>query len=129
MARALLELPQALEIRHRRRQVLDANAEQCRHGDAEELGELVERLDLRQLALLEAVERGTRDVEALRDFVGAQPRGEAEGLQPVADVVEANRHQAAAGFFLSAPLTTQLYRYTTSQPTMPIASSASGATA
>ena len=90
MARRLLELAQPLEICDGGGQVLDAHTEQRGHRDAEELGELVEGLDLRQLALFEAVERGARNVEALRDLVGRQARGEAKRLQPVADVVEAD---------------------------------------
>jgi hypothetical protein len=89
----LLDLPHALEIAHRRRDVFDADAEQGRHRHREQLRELLQRLDFRQLALLEAIERGARDPEPARDLVGAQPRSQAKGLEAVADIVEANGHE------------------------------------
>ena len=92
---ALLDLAHALEIGDRRGDVFDADAEQRRDRDAEQLGELLQRLDLGQLALLEAVERGARNAEPLRDLVGRKPGAEAKRLEPVADIVEADRHGAA----------------------------------
>ena len=50
-----LDLAHALEIAHRGRDVFDADAEQGRHRDPQQLGELLQGLDLRHLALLEAV--------------------------------------------------------------------------
>ena len=90
--RGFLDLPHALEIGDRRADELDADAEQRRHRDAEQLGELLQRLDLGELALLEAIERGAGNIEPGGDLVGAQPRAEPEGLEAVTDVVEADRH-------------------------------------
>jgi len=88
----LLDLPHALEIGDRRGDVLDADAEQRGHRDAKQLGELLQRLDLGEFALLEAVERGARNAEPARDLVGREPGAEAERLEPVADIVEAQGH-------------------------------------
>ncbi len=88
-----LDLPHALEITDGGSDVFDADTEQRRHRHRQELRQLLQRLDLRQLALLEAVERGARDPEPARDLVGAEPRSQAKGLQAVADIVEANGHE------------------------------------
>ena len=61
----------------------------------EQLGELLERVDLDDLALLEAVERGARDAETLGDLFRREAGAEAEGFQPVADIVKARRHASA----------------------------------
>jgi hypothetical protein len=61
-----LDLAHALEIAHGRSNVFDADAEQGRHRDLEQLGQLLQGLDLRYLALLEAVKRGARYAELLR---------------------------------------------------------------
>ena len=90
----LLDLAHALEIGDRGGDVFDADAEQRRHRHAEQLGELLQRLDLGELAFLEAVERGARNAELAGDLVGGKPGAEPERLQPVADVVEAQRHAA-----------------------------------
>ena len=66
------------------------------HRDAEQLGELLQRLDLRQLALLEAIERGARNTEPARDLVGAEPGAETKRLEAVSDIVEAKGHGQAA---------------------------------
>ena len=92
MLGGLLDLAHALEIGDRRADVLDADAEQRRHRHPEQLGELLQRLDLGELALLEAIERGAGNIEPGGDLVGAQPRAEPEGLEAVTDVVEADRH-------------------------------------
>jgi hypothetical protein len=92
MARRLLDLADPLEVRHRRRQVLDADAEERRYRHAEELRQLFERLDLDELAALESVDRRSRYVEAAGDLVRAQSGGEPERLQPIADIVESHRH-------------------------------------
>jgi hypothetical protein len=76
------------------RDVFDADAEQGRDGDAEQLGQFFQRLDLCKFALLEAVERGPRDAETVGDLVGAESRAEAERLQPVSDIVEADGHRS-----------------------------------
>ena len=89
----LLDLAHALEIGDRRGDVFDADAEQRRDRDAEQLGELFQRLDLGELALLEAVERGARNAEAVGDLVGGKPGAEAKRLQPVSDIVEADGHR------------------------------------
>src|SRR5439155_23322140 len=89
---ALFDLAHAVEIADGRANIFDAHAEQRRHRDAEQVGEFLQRFDLRQLALLEAVERGARNIEPARDLVGAEPRSEAERLESVADIVEADRH-------------------------------------
>ena len=87
-----LDLPHALEIAHRRGDVFDADAQQGRHRDREQLGELFQRLDLGELAFLEPVKRGARNTETVGDLVGAQPGAEAKGFEAVADIVEANGH-------------------------------------
>ncbi len=88
----LLDLPQPLEIADRGRNVFDADAEQGGYRDRKQLGELLQRLDLGDLAFLETVERGAGNAEAVCDLVRAQTGAEAEGLEPIADVVEANGH-------------------------------------
>ncbi len=88
----LLDLAHALEIGDGGGDVLDADAEQRRQRDVEQLGEFFERVDLDQLAFLEAVERGARDADAVRDFLGGESGAEPERLQPVADIVKARRH-------------------------------------
>jgi hypothetical protein len=90
--RRLLDLAHALEIAHGRGDVFDANAEQGRHRDLQQLGELLQGLDLRHLALLETVERGARNTEPARDLLRRQAGAEAERLEPVADIVEADGH-------------------------------------
>ena len=91
LARGLLDLPDSLEVRHGGRQEFDTDAEERRDGNAEQLRELLERLDLDQLAALESIDGRSRDVEAAGDLIGAQSGGKAKRLQPVADVVEADR--------------------------------------
>ena len=88
----LLDLPHALEIGDGGGDVLDADAEQRRHRHAEQLGEFFQRLDLGELALLEAVERGAGNAEAIGDLVGGQSGAQPERFEPIADVVEAQRH-------------------------------------
>ena len=60
-----LDLPHALEIADRRGDVFDADAQQRRHRDLEQLGELLQRLDLGDFAFFEAIERGARNAEPL----------------------------------------------------------------
>ena len=64
--------------------------------DLQQLGELLERLDLRHLTFLEAVERGARDADAAGDLVGAEPGAEAEGAQALADLLKACGHARAS---------------------------------
>ena len=87
-----LDLPHALEITHRGSDVFDADAEQGRHRDLKQLGELLQGLDLGHLALLEAVERSARNAELLRDLLRGQSGAEAERFEPMADIVEADGH-------------------------------------
>ena len=87
----LLDLAHALEIADRGGDIFDADAEQRRHRHFQQLGEILQRLDLRHVALLDPVERGARNAELLRDLFRGQPGAEAEGLEPVADIVEADR--------------------------------------
>ena len=96
MLRLFLDLPQPFEISHSRRDELDADAKKRGNGDAQQFGELVQRLDLGEFAALEAVERRARDADPPGDLIGAQPRGDAEGLQSVADFIIAKAHGAIA---------------------------------
>ena len=104
----LLDLPHALEIADRRGDVFDADAEQGRGRDPEQLRELGERVDLRQLAALEPVERRTRDPDLPGDLVRAQPRAHAKGLEPLADLLVAERHRSSPGSNLRHRLQTDL---------------------
>ena len=81
-----LDLSHALEIAHRRGDIFDTDAEQGRHRHRQQIGELLERLDLGELALLEAVERGARNAEPAGDLVGAdspEPRRKAFSRLPI----------------------------------------------
>src|SRR5262249_34493279 len=88
----LLDLPHAFEIAHRGGDVFDADAQQGRHRHRKQLREFFQRLDLRQLTLLEAIKRGARNAEPGGDLVGAQPGAEAKGFEAVADIVESDGH-------------------------------------
>ena len=93
-----LDLPHAFEIADRRGDIFDAHAQQGRHRDLQQLGEVLQRFDLGDFALFKAIERSTRNAELLRDLLGRQPRAKAKGFQPVAYVVEAQRHLATHPF-------------------------------
>src|SRR5438874_4854343 len=88
----LLDLAHALEICDRRADVFDAHPEQRRHRDAEQLRELLQRLDLGELAFLETIDRGAGNAEAAGDLVGGEAGTEAKGLQAIADVIETDGH-------------------------------------
>ncbi len=89
---ALLDLAHAFEIADRGGDVFHADAQQRRHRHRQELREFFQRLDLRELTLLEAIERGARNAEPIGDLVGAQPGAEAKSFEAVADIVEADGH-------------------------------------
>src|SRR5215831_7779772 len=88
----LLDLPHALEITDGRWNVFDPDAKKAGNRYAKQLRETLQRLDLCEFALFEAVERGARYADLLGDFVCAQAGSEAIGLQPVTDFVIAKRH-------------------------------------
>src|SRR5262249_26144735 len=90
---AFLDLAHALEIAQGGRDVFDADAEQRWNRDGQQLGELLQRLDFRDLALLKTIKRGARYAELAGNLVGAQAGAEPERLETVADVVEANGHE------------------------------------
>ena len=92
MLGGFLDLPHALEIAYRRGNVFDADPQQGRHRDREQLGEFFQRLDLGEFTLLEPVKRRARNTEAVGDLVGTQPGAETKGFEAVADIVEANGH-------------------------------------
>src|SRR5262249_25878103 len=92
MLGGFLDLANALEIADGRGNVFDTDAEQRRDGDAEQLGQPLERVDLGELAALKAIERRARDADLLRDLVGAEPRAHAVGFEPMPDLVVAKSH-------------------------------------
>ena len=84
----LLDLAEALQERHRPREVLDADPEQRQGRDLQKLGQPPHRVELDDLALLVPVQGGARDAEPRRDLLRAQSRFEAIGPQLLSDVGE-----------------------------------------
>ena len=87
-----LDLAHAFEIGDGGGDELDADTEQRRDGDVEQFGQALQRVDLGELAAFEAIERGARDADTARNFVGAEAGSEAERPQPLADFIIAERH-------------------------------------
>ncbi len=87
-----LDLPESLEIGGCRGDVLDADAQQGRDRDAQQLCEAFDGLELADFAALEAVKRRPRYAELVGDFIGSQIGAEPKGPDPVADLVVAKAH-------------------------------------
>jgi len=77
----LLDLARAFKICDRRGDIFDANPEQRRNRNVEQFRQSLERIDLRQLTALEAIQRGPRDSDAARDILRAHSRRKPEGAQ------------------------------------------------
>ena len=87
-----LDLAHAFEIGDGGGDELDADTEQRRDGDIEQFGQALQRVDLGEFAAFEAIERGARNSDAARNFVGAEARSEAERPQPLSDFIIPERH-------------------------------------
>ena len=92
MLRRFFNLPHALEIADGGGDVFDAYAQKRGNGDAEQLGELVERLDLGEFAFFKPVERRARNAKLFGDLVRAQARAHAIGPEPVSDFIKTKSH-------------------------------------
>src|SRR5690606_6859542 len=66
------------------------DAHQARQRNAEFSGDAGQRLDLADLALLGAIERGARNAELFGKDLGRQPLAQAVSAEPGADVAEPN---------------------------------------
>ena len=90
----LLELAHALEERDGVAVVFDADAHQRRQRGVEQFGDLLQRLDLDEFALLQPVDRGARDADRIGDLAHRQVLAEPIGAQPSADFGQLFGHRS-----------------------------------
>ena len=76
--------------------VIHPDAEQREGGDLQHLRQAPHRIQLDDLALFIAIERGARDAEAGRNFIRLQPGFQAIGTKLLADFVEPHGNGAFA---------------------------------
>ncbi len=89
--RALLQLPHALEETQEVGVVLDLDAHQRRHRRAQQLGQLLYRFKLDDLAFFHAVHHGARHTQLGSDVFCLQRGADAVGTQAVTQGGVVNR--------------------------------------